>query len=69
MFGGGEGISPTGNTESCHLMIKAKLYKEPERSIRGCWQAFCWGGDGVNAYKVNSGSFVLSPWESNNDEQ
>jgi len=64
------GIEKFNYLQSGRLTGKAKLYKNPERSIRGSWQAFTWEIDGlyddVSAY---SGSFVLTPMEQQQTDQ
>ncbi len=64
MFGGAELYH---SVQRFRLTAKAKLYKNPERSIRGYWQAFYWeeGGHFDQAY---SGSFVLTPVETQSNQ-
>jgi hypothetical protein len=62
MFGG---VKLDHTVQRCNLTIKAKLYNDPNRSIRGSWQAFLWEEEGLFD-KVFSASFVLSPLEPQN---
>jgi len=67
MFGGWERTPATDEPEeSYRISIKAKLYKNPVRSIRGSWEAFKWGGN--YRFNINSGNFVVYPEEHQTDQ-
>jgi hypothetical protein len=65
LFGGSHGVLENSIGSGCNVQIKAKLYKNPNKSVRGFWQSFGWN-ETTQSATLNSGSFNLhrpAGWE------